>query len=98
MIEAEALTQSDLINALRAQRFFATQGPHLFVRREGNRLIIDCSPCSLIAILSDCVHLKNHCIRGENLTHYEYDITEDDGWVRVEVRDLNGKRAWSNSF
>lgn len=96
MVEAEELSDRAIVEAIKARRFYSTQGPHLQVEYTDGKLIIDCSPCSVIAVLSDGAWLPRRAARGSGLTHYEYDICQDDLWARVEVRDPLGKRAWSN--
>ena len=63
-----------------------------------NKLIIDTSPCEIIGTISNLSWDRDRVLRGENLTHFEYEIRSNDKWVRVEVRDKNGKKAWSNIF
>ena len=96
MVRAEALSREALLKALRRGDFYATQGPELYVRREGDRLIIDCSPCSYIAAVSNLTWCRDRVVRGQGLTHHEYILRETEKWVRVEVRDQDGKYAWSN--
>ena len=78
------------------QEFYATQGPELHVRREGDKLIADCSPCVMIDFLSNAAWGPDRITRGEDLTHGEYLIKPHDRWVRVEVHDKEGRYAWSN--
>lgn len=96
MVRADSLDKKDLIRAIEKRDFYATQGPELHVRREGDKLIADCSPCIMIDFLSNASWGPDRITRGENLTHAEYRIKELDKWVRVEVHDASGKYAWSN--
>ncbi len=96
MVRAKSLSSDSILKAIRERDFYATQGPHLSVQKRGDKIVIDTSPCCIIAVLSDAAHIKGHTVRGENLTHFEYPIHEEDGWIRVEARDGDGKRAWSN--
>lgn len=96
MVKADGLDKNDIIKAIRAQDFYATQGPELHVRREGDKLIADCSPCVKIDFLSNAAWGPDRITKGEDLTHAEYLIKPHDRWVRVEVRDENGRYAWSN--
>lgn len=96
MVKADSLDKNDIIKAIRAQDFYATQGPELHVRREGDKLIADCSPCVKIDFLSNAAWGPDRITKGEDLTHAEYLIKPHDRWVRVEVRDENGRYAWSN--
>ena len=97
MVEAESATREELLTAIRERRFYATEGPDVYVRRCENKITVDTSPASVIGILSNRTITPNRTARGENLTHFEYEIQPGEQWIRVEVRDKNGKRAWSNT-
>jgi len=98
MVKAEDNSKESLLSALKNGDFYATQGPELIVRREGDKLIADCSPCVKIDFLSNSAWCPDKIIRGENLTHAEYPIKAFEKWVRVEVKDASGNFAWSNIF
>ncbi len=97
-VKADELSQDAILNAIRRGDCFASQGPELFVKREGNTLIIDCSPCSVVSVQSNHSYQKGHTLRGEKLTHFEYEFKETEKWARVQVMDKDGKYAWSNIF
>ncbi len=96
MVCADELTDEALLEALRAGNFYASQGPELHVRREGNRILIDCSACRYVAVLSNLAWTKGRIARGQALTHYEYELQETEKWVWVQVCDEAGKLAWSS--
>ena len=96
MVKAPSNSQADLVRAIRQKDFYATQGPELHIKREGNILTVDCSPCSMIVVLSNLAWCPDRVTKGEGLTHAEYRIKDADQWVRVEVTDQNGNCAWSN--
>ena len=96
MVKSESLDKNHIIKAIKEQEFYATQGPELHVRREGDKLIADCSPCVMIDFLSNAAWGPDRITRGEDLTHGEYLIKPHDRWVRVEVHDKEGRYAWSN--
>lgn len=98
MVKAEELTDASLADAIRKGDFYASEGPDLRVTRQGKKLIIDTSPCNIIGTLSNISWTWGRTVRGEGLTHYEYEPCENEKWVRVEVRDARGKKAWSNIF
>ena len=98
MVKAEALTDEALLEGLRRGDFYATQGPELSVKREGNKLVVDCSPCSVIGTLSNGTYAQNRTARGDGVTHFEYELREHEQWIRVEAIDAEGKHAWSNIF
>lgn len=98
MVRADDLSDEALSNAIRCGDFYASEGPDLRVVREGKKLIIDTSPCEIIGTLSNTCWAWGRVLRGKDLTHFEYEIKDEEKWVRVEVRDENGKKAWSNIF
>ena len=96
MVKAESLSKNAILDAIRRRDFYATQGPELHVRREGERIIADCSECVMIDFLSNAAWCPDRIYRGNGLTHAEYTVKPFDKWVRVEVHDENGNYAWSN--
>lgn len=98
MVKGSVLTNESLLEAIKKGDFYATEGPDLTVERKGNKLIIDTSPCQIIGIHSNLCWEWGHTKRGNDITHFEYEIRDTEKWVRVEARDINGKKAWSNIF
>ncbi len=96
MVNAESDSTEDLLRAVEAGNFYATQGPELHVKREGDKIIVDCSPCVKIAMFSNASWAPHRVSRGEALTHWEYPLHKCDKWVRAEVKDADGNEAWSN--
>lgn len=96
MVKSESNSTEDILSAIRRGDFYATQGPELHIRREGDKIIADCSECTMIDFLSNSAWAPDKITRGSGLTHAEYTIKEWEKWVRVEVRDEHGNYAWSN--
>ncbi len=96
MVKAKSNSQNDILDAVRAGDFYATQGPELYVYREGEYMIAECSECVMIDFLSNAAWGPDRITRGEGLVRAEYKIKEHDKWVRVEVHDAEGRYAWSN--
>lgn len=96
MVKCEELTTENVLEAVRKQEFYASQGPELHTRVEDGKMIIDCSPSVLIQVFSNMTYATGRVARGENLTHWEYEIRDIEKWLRVEVTDQEGKSAWSN--
>ncbi len=95
MVKADKLTDEAIVNAVRNGDFFASQGPMLSVTREGDKVIIETSPCDKIAVHSNCAWLPNRVKEGNGVTRHEYTFRDVEKWLRVEVRD-GDKRAWSS--
>jgi predicted metal-dependent phosphoesterase TrpH len=98
MIRAEALSREAILAALRAGDYYASQGPQLYVRREGNRFMVDCSPCTYVAAMSNSTWTQGRVLRGENLTRFEYEAKPSERWIRIQACDSAGKLAWSRIY
>lgn len=98
MVNSETLETKDIFKAIDERKFYATQGPELYVKRENDKIIVDCSECSVIKFVTNASWVRERVFRGENLIHAEYDLKDFEKWVRVEVKDKDGKEAWSNIF
>ena len=96
MVKAQSNTTQALLQAIQDGDFYATQGPELLVQRVGEMVVVDCSPCVKIDVLSNSSWCPDKITRGSGLTHAEYKIKDWDKWIRVEVWDKNGNCAWSN--
>lgn len=96
MVNAENDSSEDLLRAVEEGNFYATQGPELHMRREGDKIVVDSSPCVRISMFSNAAWAPHRVGKGTDLTHWEYPIAACDKWVRVEVKDADGKEAWSN--
>lgn len=95
MVNAESNSREKLIEAIRAGRFYATQGPELYTEMRNGILHIECSPVESISVCSDCVWSPLRNIMEHNLTSFEYTPAPRDSYLRVEVHDADGKAAWS---
>lgn len=95
MAEAEENTEVAILKAVREGRFYASQGPEVHLWREGNELVVRTSPVCDIAIHSNLV-IGWHTLEGEGLTEARFPIDPQECFARAEVRDAQGKRAWTN--
>lgn len=96
MVKAESDSVSDILAAIKKGDFYATQGPEVHIKREGDKIILDSSECVILNILSNSAWAPDRIKRGKGLTHLEYTIKTWDKWVRAEVTDKEGRVGWSN--
>ena len=94
MLEADSLDQADVVSAVREGKFYASQGPEVHLLREGDEFVVKCSPASEIVFLSDCVWSPRVFV-GDGLTEARYKPLNFETFIRAEITDKNGKRAWS---
>ena len=100
MVKAEALTIDGIMQALRTGAFYSTLGPEIKdLTLNGKELTVKCSEAQSIVFKAQCSRGKRVLpAEGELLTEAAYSIPESVKYVRVEITDETGKKAWSNPF
>ncbi len=95
-VKAESLAPEALLDALKAGRYYSSQGPEIHdVRIAHGEVKIACSPASGIAITGR--GSRNQRIRGAGITEATLSLKRfKDGYLRVTVTDAQGRKAWSN--
>ncbi len=101
MVRAASCTREGILEALRAKRYYATQGPalHSLCLTAQGRVEVTSSPLQRILFYSDSfysgqrVHIAP---QGGVICQAAYTPEPNDTWVRVEGIDAAGKRVWSN--
>ncbi len=97
MVEAIDMDTQSLLRAIRAGRFYATQGPEVHIEQMAmDKVRVICSPASKVVFQSNTAWAKGRVVKGENLIEAEYAKCKDDDWIRAEVTDAEGKKAWTN--
>lgn len=99
MVQAEALTQEGIFKALDAGHFYASQGPTFEqITVEDRTVKVRCSPVEVVVFYSNLVWAHGRCTAGSGRTEAEYslDANEGESFVRVQLIDAQGKKAWSN--
>lgn len=89
-------TDREVLEAIRRKEFYASQGPEIHLFREGDRACVKCSPASRISIFSNATWAPDRSVRGEGLTETSCRLLPVERFLRAEVTDAEGKRAWSN--
>lgn len=96
MLEAgENASDEELLRAIREEKFYATQGPEIHIRREKNEVTVNCSPVSRISFFSNAVWAPERGHRGNGLTKAVCHVEPWETFIRAEVTDAQGKMAWS---
>ena len=97
MVQAESLTPEGILSALDAGRFYATLGP--LVRQvtvENGSVTVEHSPADTVIFYSNRPWVNGRCRTGLGMTRSVYEICPGDRFVRCEIRDAEGRRAWTS--
>jgi hypothetical protein len=95
-VRAEALEPEALLQSLKAGRYYSSQGPEIYdISLEDGEIRVACSVA--VAISLQGRGAKSDYVLGEALKSATFPTKKfEDAWVRVTVRDKDGKKAWSN--
>ncbi len=94
MVRAEK-TVSSVLDALKRGAFYASTGPEIYdFYVEDGVAVVHCSPAKEISFRS--FRTPNRSTKGENLTGAQTAIRPGAAYIRAEVVDEHGRRAWTN--
>lgn len=95
MVKAAENAPEALLAALRAGRYYASQGPEIHDLRIGPEMIaLDCSPVVSVILLGPGAQSRRR--HGAALTHVDLSLAGLAGpWCRVVLVDAQGRRAWT---
>jgi hypothetical protein len=97
MVKALANDPDALLAALKAGAFYSTQGPDLHdIRLTGDAVEVDCSPCDSVIVQG--AGTATQVLHGQGMTDARIPLARcaTSPFLRVTVRDGQGRRAWSN--
>lgn len=99
-VQAEELTYSALINALKEGRFYSSNGPQI-TRLEivDDVLYIACSEAKSVVIETAVEHPKHIVSADSSFTEGSFRLgMAEKEWFRVTVTDKEGRKAWTNAI
>ena len=92
----ENASDRELLAAIREKKFYATQGPEVHIFRDGDFAVVRCSPAGRIAFLSNAAWAEGHAHSGDGLTEAACRLQPYETFIRAEITDACGKKAWTN--
>lgn len=95
MVEADDASPKSLLDAIRREKFYATQGPEIHLFREDDGFTVRSSPVREIVFFSNAAGAKR-VFEGDGLTEAHYIPRREETYVRAQVTDAEGRAAWSN--
>ena len=97
MVESNEADTQSILRAIRAGKFYATQGPEVHIEKVApDKVRVVCSPVSQIAFQGNTTWAQGRIIREDGLVKAEYTKSPTDRFVRAEVTDADGNKAWTN--
>lgn len=97
MVKAEANEPQALLDALKAGRYYATQGPLIHDIAWGDAEVeITCTPATSVMVLGRGSRAVQSVTPGQTRVRLPYTALEAGGFARIVVADATGRRAWSN--
>ena len=100
MLRLPELTTEAVLESLRTGCFYASCGPVIHdLREEEGVLTLECSPAAEVHFM--CARSTGRAFyadEGEPITSATFAANPSARYVRVEVVDAQGRRAWSNPF
>lgn len=99
-IAPEKLDYPSVIQALKEKRFYWSMGPQLKgVEIQDGKLRIHTSPVEKIfVVLERRNYYRSQVLPGESLEYAEFPLTGEEGWLRVEIKDGQGRFAGTSAF
>ena len=97
MVESTDMDPQRLIRNIRAGRFYSTQGPEVHIEKIApDKVRVVCSPVQKVVFQSNTTWTRGRTVREDGLVEAEYTKAPDDRFVRAEVTDAEGLKAWTN--
>ena len=96
MVHASARTPAAIMDALRAGDFYATQGPSIALAVSAGVVRVTCSPAERVVFYSDAIWSQERVCSGQGITQAEYHLQPHETFVRAEVIDSRGRRAFTS--
>ena len=98
MAKLPELTEAEVMKAIKAGRFYASNGPAIHdISVEQGKISVSTSEVKVINFIVNISRGRSHTAAADEfLTEAEYTISGNEKYVRVECFDENGRGAWSN--
>ena len=99
-ILADKLEYDSIISAMENKEFYASTGPRIFaLSNENGVLNVKTSEAERIIFVTNGRHRKTEIAQnGESVTTSQFEMADKDTWVRVEVVDHSGHRAFTRAY
>jgi hypothetical protein len=96
-VKASALTAEEIMKGIREGMFYSSNGPSIKeILVEGDEIFVKSSAARSIAFISNTALGIMHTAEGDSIEDASYALEGREIYVRVEITDELGRKAWSN--
>jgi len=97
VVKAEALSREAIVEAMRAGCFYSSTGPTIEAVEVGEEIRVRTSPVTEINFMAPSWRGRPTLApAGETICEAAFTPRGDESYVRIEVCDAQGRRAWTN--
>ena len=100
MVRAPACDAPSITAAIRAGSYYSTQGPRIeSLSVQGDELLITTSPVRFARLAGfGSQGARQGSFDGDETTEFSLPIPKNFDYVRLEIEDSCGRRAWTNTL
>jgi hypothetical protein len=96
-VKARDLTAESILDSVRDGYFYSSNGPEIRGIEVNRREIrVTSSPVRSIAFVSNGGHGENNTVAEGSLEEAIYTVRGTEAYIRIEITDWNGRKAWAN--
>ena len=96
-VKASALTAEDVMKSIKDGLFYSSNGPLIEdIGVEGDEIFVESSPARSIAFISNTALGMMYTAEEGSIEDASYALKGQEIYVRVEITDKLGRKAWSN--
>jgi len=97
MVKAASLSEKSILNSIKNGYFYSSTGPIIEnIEISENTIYIKTSPVKHIDFIAYAYRGSRFSGKGKLLKEIEYKINGDEKYIRIEITDKNGEKAWTN--
>ncbi len=100
VVNARELSREAIMTAIRAGNYYSSCGPDFkSITCDGEKLHLQTSPIQFVRLVGpDSAGLRRGSFDGQTFTEISLDIPRKWSYVYVEIEDIHGRRAWTNTL
>lgn len=100
MVKAESLEYKTVMRALKNGEFYFSMGPEFKeIYIEDGKLHIKTSPAAKIYVIQEGRNCyKKAAKRGETISEAEFDLTGEEGYLRIVCQDCEGRQGGTRAY